>query len=141
MKAKGETSNHPRSQAMRSRLQNMKYAELKLALESDAHTAGIFLSATAMLYDLDSKQQASVRSSLLSKSNPEAYRASQSHDNLFTAYEALLTNTKKISDMMANPEDLEAVKKMRVESVEGRFQPHGKASGFGGFSPKEVWAQ
>ena len=132
MQSHGETSNHPRSQAIRSRLQGMKYADLITALESDKHTAGIFLSDPEMLYDLDAKQQASIRSALLSKSHPEAHRASQSHDNLFTAYESLLTNTKKVSDMMANPEDVEAVKKMRVESVEGRFDASGRATGFYG---------
>jgi len=141
MEAKGATSNHPRSQAIRSRLQGMKYADLKTALENDEHTAGIWLSDPTVLYDLDDKQQASLRSALLSKSHPEAHRAAQSHDNLFTAYTSLLTNTKKVSDMMANPQSVEEVKKMRVESVEGRFDSSGTASGFGGFSPKEVWAQ
>jgi len=141
MQAKGETSNHPRSQAIRSRLQNMKYADLKTALESDDSVCGVFLSDPEMLYDLDAKQQASLRSSLLSKSHPEAYRASQSHDNLFHAYESLMTNTKKVSHMMANPEEVAKVKAMRVERVEGRFDSSGAGTGFGGFSPEEVWAR
>jgi len=149
IEAYGSTSNHPRSQAIRSRLQNMKYADLKVALESDQGVAQVFMSDPAMIYDLDDKQQKALRSSLLGKFKPDAARALASHDNLFTGYESLLTNTQKLSNMMVDKEELEKVDAMRVKSPEGRFTSsgdsafkygssegsEGSAAQFGGTSP------
>jgi hypothetical protein len=56
MKAKGDTSNHSRSQAIRERLQNMEYAELQTVLNNDEHVAGVWLQDPVMLYNLDDKQ-------------------------------------------------------------------------------------
>ena len=55
LKAKGDTSNHPRSQAIRERLQNMEYSELQAALNNDEHVAGGGQDPV-MLYNLDDKQ-------------------------------------------------------------------------------------
>ncbi|WP_293750335.1 hypothetical protein [uncultured Paraglaciecola sp.] len=115
MKSKGETSDHPRSQAIRERLQNMEYGELRETLSSNEHVAGIFLSDPKMLYSLDDKQHSVVRDGLLSKHHPEAYEAMKSQDFYFKAYEAVLGNTQDLVNIIASKEDVKKAESMRFE--------------------------
>jgi hypothetical protein len=115
MKSKGDTTNHPRSQAIRERLQNMDYGEMRSVINSDDHVAGIFLSDPTMIYHIDEKQQAVIRDGLLNKHDPEAYKMKKSQNSYFEAYEAMLSNTTNLIEMMASTDDVSKVEGMRFE--------------------------
>jgi hypothetical protein len=115
MKAKGDTSNHPRSKAIREHLQNIEYAELQTVLNNNDHVVGVWLQDPVMLYNLDDKQQAAIREGPLNKQNPDTYAIKQSRDHYIKAYEALLTNTQNLSQIMASKDDVDHVNAMRVD--------------------------
>jgi len=119
MKEKGSTSNHPRSQAVRERLQDMDYVDLLETVKSDSHVAGIFLDDPKMIYSISSEQHEAIRHSLLSDHHPEAHAAMTSQDGYFKAYEALVINTQTLANTMVIKEDAEEAAALRVETQTG----------------------
>jgi hypothetical protein len=84
-------------------------------LNNDDHVAGIFLSDPTIIYNLDDKKQAVIRIGVFSKHNPAAYDAQQSQDHCLKSYEAILTNTQNITQMMAAPNEVTTAEEVRVE--------------------------
>ena len=142
------SSDYPKNDAIRKRLQKLDYQQLQKVVMEDAKVAGIFASDSEILYDLTSEQQQLVRRNLLEKYQPDAHRADLSSPGMWKAYESLLSNTVALSKKMCCPEEAEKVKKMRVKTPNSRFTPTGQANpyygstgidgsatGFGGKSP------
>jgi len=126
------SSDYAKNDNIRRRLQKLDYQQLQKVVMEDAKVASIFSTDSEMLYDLTPEQQQHVRRGLLEKYQPEAYRAEQSRDGLWKAYESLMTNTVALSKRIVNPEDAEKAKKMRVKTPNSRFTPTGQPSPFYG---------
>jgi hypothetical protein len=75
----------------------------------------LFFGPALFFYNLDDKKQAVIRNGLLSKHNPAAYDAQQSQDHCLKSYEAILTNTQNITQMMAAPNEVTTAEEVRVE--------------------------